>query len=491
MKKLIVLILTFVFCFNCEAQEKPYKILFRDIRGVSERSHEPLLRISPASQSGFDGVNPREVSNLVCPQNGSIPNEGGFSDAVWAWGQFVDHDIDLTHSSAENGTADILVLDPNDPLYPIIPFNRSNFVLVDGQREQINEITPFIDASNVYGSNVEISNFLRTFKNGEMKSANGLLPFNGQFLAGDVRANENLVLTSIHTLFVREHNRLAKLVSKNSPEASDEEIYQICRKIVAAEIQIITYNEFLPAVLGEFAPSLSDYRFDKRTDPAIATEFSTALFRVGHTMLSSEISLEDGSTLFLRDAFFNPFYLYQNPENVDLILAGLNNKPHQRIDPFIIDDVRNFLFGRPGMGGLDLASLNIQRGRDHNLPKYNIVRQSYGLSPVRDFSEITSDVNTQTALELAYGNVDEIDLWVGAISEDHVPGTQVGMLILTGLVDQFSRLRDGDPLFCVRDPDLKQPVVRKVINLGQVTFGTVIRNNTIVDVPNDVFLIER
>ena len=87
----------------------------------------------------------------------------------------------------------------------------------------------------------------------------------------------------------------------------------------------------------------------------------------------------------------------------------------------MVDDVRNFLFGQPGQGGLDLAALNIQRGRDHGLADYNATRVAYGLPAVRTFADITRDVNTQNALRAAYGNVNNIDLWVGGLAEDHVP----------------------------------------------------------------------
>ncbi len=106
--------------------------------------------------------------------------------------------------------------------------------------------------------------------------------------------------------------------------------------------------------------------------------------------------------------------------------------------------MRNFLFGPPGAGGFDLASLNIQRGRDHGLPDYNQARIDLGLAPVTSFADITSDLELQAALEATYGNVDDIDAWVGGLAEDHLPGASVGELVYTVLTDQFTRMRDGD-----------------------------------------------
>ena len=65
-------------------------------------------------------------------------------------------------------------------------------------------------------------------------------------VAGDVRANENIALTSMHTLFAREHNRIVASLART--RLSDEDKFQIARRIVGAEIEYITYNEFLPAM---------------------------------------------------------------------------------------------------------------------------------------------------------------------------------------------------------------------------------------------------
>jgi peroxidase len=110
-----------------------------------------------------------------------------------------------------------------------------------------------------------------------------------------------------------------------------------------------------------------------------------------------------------------------------------------------VDDVRNFLFGQPSSGGFDLATLNIQRGRDHGLLSYNETRKSLGLKPADSFADISSDNEVQTRLESAYsGNIDQVDLWVGGLAEDHVGDALVGEVFYAILKDQFERLRDGD-----------------------------------------------
>lgn len=469
-----------------------YKLKMKAVRDYSEGVHQPLLRKVPARFRDFAGTNPREVSNRLCTQVARLPNAAGTTDAVWAWGQFLDHDMSLTETSALNGLAIIRVRDLDNPLSPMIPFTRSNFVTIDGQREQINEITHFIDGSNVYGSDPEFAKQLKGSSGTLRMSDNQLMPVQStEFLAGDIRANENLILTSLHTLFVREHNRLAKAIAARSRNATDLEIYQLARKIVGAELQLITYQEFLPALLGESAPALKPDSSNKHVDPRIANEFSGALFRMGHSMLSSDLMVGRERGMLLRDAFMNPQQLVNDPGLIDLLLEGLAQQPHQEIDLLIVEDVRSFLFGRPGFGGMDLASLNIQRGRDHGLPDYNTARQAYGLSPVTGVSQMTSNLRVQQDLLDLFGSVDEIDLWIGGLAEDHAPGAQVGPLLQAALIDQFSRLRDGDRLFVTRDQSLRQPLVRAVIDLDDVTLGKIIRWNTNAEVPDDVFHLPR
>ena len=425
-----------------------------------------------STPTGDDRPSAREVSNAVVAQSTLTTNDRGLTDLVWLWGQFIDHDIDLTENAYPNEAFNIEVptgddyFDPNGTGTEMIGLNRSNYDpetgdSVDDPRQQINQITAFLDGSMIYGSDEERAAALRTFDGGKLKTSEGdLLPFNEEgfdnaggpsetlFLAGDVRANENVALTSMHTVWVREHNRLADEIAAANPDLSDEEIYQQARALVRAELQAITYNEFLPALLGKHA--LDDYEgYDSTVNPGISNLFSTAAYRLGHSMLPTELlrlnndgTVVDAGNLALQQAFFSPQVLLEG--GIDSLLLGAANQQAQEIDNMIIDDVRNFLFGEPGQGGFDLASLNIQRGRDHGLADYNQARIDLGLEPVTSFDQITSDPVFAAELEALYGDVNNIDAWVGGLAEDHVAGSSVGELMQTVLVDQFERLRDGD-----------------------------------------------
>jgi len=476
--------------------------------------------------------NARDVSNSLCAQSSPVYNNRLLSDWIVQWGQFLTHDMDHTGSDAANdalfagGTGDfsIAVSDPDDPIGPNpIPFNRSNYDPATGTtavlpapggtrpnwREQINSVTSFIDASNVYGSDISRASALRTFIGGKLvTTAGGLLPgYNTDgfenddplgggsslFLAGDVRANEQIGLTSTHALFVREHNRLAGVLGAQNPGLSDEQLYQAARKIVGAEMQIITYQEFLPALLGAAAPDAEDYNYNPALDPSVTNSFATAFFRYGHSMQSSEIQLvnnvgSSAGSVALRDAFFNPDILTDAPEKVDLTLKGLASQVAQENDVLMVDDIRNFLFGPPGAGGLDLAALDIQRGRDHGMLDYNAFRPAYGLARLNGIGQLTSDPELRAKLVALYGNINSIDSWVGGIAEDHAAGASVGAMVMASLVDQFTRLRDGDRLFYTGDADLQTAIFQAAIDLESVTLAEIIRLNTgITNLQDNVF----
>ncbi|MGB1249932.1 MAG: peroxidase family protein [Candidatus Promineifilaceae bacterium] len=421
-------------------------------------------------RGGFNSMlpSPRTISNIVVAQSEPIFNMRGVSDLFWQWGQFVDHDIDLTEAIEPHESFPITV-PADDPLFNppgFISLNRSIYDTNTGTtspREQINQITAFIDASQVYGSSIGRAKWKRevlpddTARANLRTSANNLLPYepegncpsnsnNPCFGAGDIRAAEQPGLSALHTLFMREHNRLVTMLRAEHPYWTEDELYETVRLLLGAELQQITYEEWLPLLLG--LDALDTYTiYDNRVNPNIANEFSTACFRFGHTMLSSTLLRldADGSSIGdvpLRDGFFNTSYILN--DGIDPILRGLMTQQAQALDTQLVDDVRNFLFGPPGAGGFDLAALNIQRGRDHGLASYNDVRAALGLGRINSFADITSDPTLQNKLLQAYNSVDEIDLWIGGLAENAVNGGLLGETCSAVLVDQFKRLRDGD-----------------------------------------------
>ncbi|NEO68084.1 peroxidase family protein [Moorena sp. SIO3H5] len=541
---------------------------FRTINGLNNNPNDPtlgeaetpLLRLlTPAYEDGFNAPritgptgnvlpNPRDISNTIVRQSKSVPNFLRASDWIWQWGQLIDHDFALNEGGADRPPEDFMPIPVNpidiatrkpDPLAEspgFIPFVRVPAAEGTGTglgnpRQQINELTSFLDGSQVYGSDQVRAEFLRTNDGtGKLKSQiiNGeeLLPFNTAelpngntnragalppeelFIAGDIRANEQIGLTAAHTLMVREHNRLAEELAEkidagdpvilekldHSGLEKGDFIYESARKVVGAQIQVITYNEFLPLFIGDSL--LDDYSgYDPTVDPSISQEFTNANFRVGHTLLSEELQRINNNgdsvgSISLGDAFFNPQEVIE--EGVDSLFLGLASQVAEEVDNQLVDGVRNFLAPN-ATGGFDLASLNIARGREVGLPGYNQARVELGLDPVTAFLTtdtelgITSDPEIAALFEQIYQSVDDVDFWIGGISEDSFNGGLVGELFNSFISDQFIRLRDGDRFFYLNDlehllaldPDLESTTLSGIIR----------RNSTITNIQDNAFIV--
>nr|WP_236621947.1 peroxidase family protein [Rhodopirellula maiorica] len=421
-----------------------------------------------AEPAGEDRRSAREISNAISAADiEGITSERDLTSFVFLWSQFLDHDIGLSlePENAEDAVAFDIEVPSNDFLFdPLgtgdvsIRLTRSEFAegtgtSIDNPAEQVNATTIWIDGSQIYGSNQEVADSLREFAAGRLLIRDdGLLRADdeGNLLAGDIRAAENIGLTSLYTLFVREHNRLADEISEADPELTDEEIYQQARAIVIAELQSITYNEYLPALLGEDV--LDPYEgYDASVDPSMSNEFSTAAFRFGYSTLNDTLGfygndgLDAEESIPLPEAFFNAPLLEET--GIDSVLKAEASTLSQETNLKVVDGLRNIFFEEPGSGGLDLVSLIIQRGRDHGLADLNSVREAIGLAPYESFAEITSDVELQDQLETLYSDVNDIDLWVGLLAEDHAEGSSLGETSTHIIADQFERLRDGDRLY--------------------------------------------
>ncbi len=415
-------------------------------------TQQPLIRLFP-KDSSRDPItnslpNPRAISNIVSAQIGNTKNYKNLSDMFWLWGQFEDHDIDISLSDATKPA--FIDIPAGDPRFSVaMAFNRS---LTNSAGEQLNDITPQIDGSNIYGSNKSVEISLRTGTGGLFKVDNNLLPSDptsGMFLSGDIRVNENVALSSMHTIWVREHNRIATQLFNDHPNWTDEKLFNAARKIVVAQMQVITYKEFLPLLVGENA--LNEYEgYDESVSPKIFNSFSTAAYRFGHTMLSSQLlRLEEDYSpiaaghLPLQDAFFNPQLIKDH--GIDSLLRGLSAQTAQKIDPLLVDDIRNFLFANVEGVGFDLATLNIQRGRDHLLPSYNAVRLELGFEAITSFDDEVFQEGQGAKLAAIYASPDDIDLWIGGLAEEAEGDSLIGPVFTAIIVKQFEHIRDGDP----------------------------------------------
>ncbi|XP_021355680.1 myeloperoxidase-like isoform X2 [Mizuhopecten yessoensis] len=415
--------------------------------------------------TGVNGVplpSARTVSTNVLRNASDIqtPNDPIRSVMAMAWGQFLDHDI--TETPMSHGRLDSNVgccvlpekkrntretqcfaikIEPNDhhfttdcmDLVRSLP-TREN-PCKPGVREQINAVTAFIDGSAVYGSEDKLAKRLRLKSGGAMRTVNAngskVLPENDDsacvlntpkkahcLLAGDIRVNENPFLGSLHTAFVLYHNKLAERFATTNSSLTDEEIYQMTRKIIGAIIQHVTFSAWLPDVIG--ADAMKKYQllstqtdpYKRGTNPSIQNEFSTATLRHGHSMVITELlRLNDrfevqNQSFPLENVFFKPDLLF---EQVPQLVRWISTFPCKKTDPFMVEAVQDRLFN-----GLDLAALNIQRGREHGLPSYTKYRKLCNLSIPKDFDDLEDHIDLlKKKLETAYDHVDDIDLFVG------------------------------------------------------------------------------
>nr|CAD7570072.1 unnamed protein product [Timema californicum] len=342
---------------------------------------------------------------------------------------------------------------------------------------QMNQVSGYLDGSNIYGSTRGGQREIREFTGGRLKVQNvrgkSLLPQNEDecvddtqtfacFKAGDSRVNEQVDLAVMHTLWMREHNRVATQLAILHPNWEDETLFQEARRIVVGEIQHITYNEFLPLILGrdymdrfDLTPKESGYSrlYDDTLNAGITNVFSTAAFRFGHTLVQGHIkafsrfgSVRD--SVMMHKSHFSPFALYKEGA-FDDYLRGLSTQTCQRFDRFFSSELTDHLFQGDLDFGLDLVALNIQRARDHGLPPYNDWREVCGLPRASSWDSLLDvmDPKSLDSLKSLYGSVDEVDLFVAAVAEKPLEGALLGQTFVCLVGDQFSRLRRGDRFF--------------------------------------------
>ncbi|XP_072134486.1 thyroid peroxidase [Mobula birostris] len=521
---------------------------------------------SEHTYKGFKLPLVREITNKILRTTDKTPmtEDHLYSHILIEWGQYIDHDFAFTPQStsqaAFQGGVDCQSTCQNlNPCFPIkipesdprsrinecITFYRSSptcGAAVQGadfetlsslnSRQQINAVTSFIDASTVYGSTPVQERKLKDYSSKEglllvnKKYKDGkreLLPFVDQkpspcaqepnatqneriecFLSGESRANEVLTLASMHTLWMREHNRLARNLHKINPHWTSETIYREARKISGALHQIITFRDYIPKILGSqaFDQFIGKYEgYDETVNPTLSNVFATAAFRFGHATISPRIQRLDENyeehptypSINLHKTFFSPWRIIKEG-GLDPLFRGLLAKPArlQTSSQMMIEELTEKLFALTNSVALDLASLNLQRGRDHGLPGYNDWREFCQLERLEtkaDLKKAISDSDFVEKIMDLYGHPDNIDIWLGGLAEDFLPAARIGPLFACLIGKQMKALREGDR-FWWENPGLFTPSQRN--ELYQHSLSRIICDNTeITEVPLDAFRIGR
>ncbi|XP_064483385.1 chorion peroxidase-like [Ornithodoros turicata] len=453
--------------------------------------------------SGRPLPNPRELSNAMGTVDGdAVPTSRRHTSMLAAFGQMLDHDIVLTpetrgrnmtsiqccpFGSAKNVPSCYPVhVKDNDPFYSQQKIDCLNFVRSSGcttctihPREQTSQQTAYVDASHVYGaSQTNMENVRDVDKPALllMRPENQLLPPSLTpttdgcsdlshnmfcFRAGDRRVNQQPAIASLQTVFSRQHNRIAEQLQRMNPHWNNEMIYQQTRRILGAQMQNIVYNEFLPVVLGPAYMQLyalflrhPTYRtqYNERVHPGIINEFATAAFRFGHSLVKDFKYITTGGNedvLDLKNYYFNVAEFYDKGK-VDDFLRGLSRQSGKPYGHVMVEDVKHYLYrNTSNFAGLDLASINIQRGRDHGLPGYGHYLSWCSGRRIERFEDVAPFMTIPNIEQLRkfYDSPHDVDLWVGGLYEKPVMDGTVGTTFACIIGLQFQNLRYGDRFF--------------------------------------------
>ncbi|EFN81202.1 Chorion peroxidase [Harpegnathos saltator] len=460
------------------------------------------------SVMGHDLPLSRVVSRTMHPDEGYHDHAG--TVMVIAWGQFMDHDYTLTGTPLDplnrndpeeccsrpphlkNPYCNEILIPEDDYFYRLFNVRCMDFVRAFpavrpgcrlGSRVPFNLLTGVLDGNTVYGITEVFARKLRTGYGGLLRmnpvfaeyGLKDLLPLKLDipdegctrpnrsmycFEAGEIRVNEQLVLTCMHTLMAREHNRLAKALALVNPHWDDEILFQEVRRIVIAEIQHITYNEFLPILLGKdvmekFGVLLEKEKYwdgyDESINPGVIDAFAAAAFRFGHSLLPTAVERWSKAHKFiaskrLSDLIRRPYDLYRAGV-FDEYFMGLMNQVAQAMDDSITQEVTNHLFKKVGAKfGMDLVSFNMQRGREFGIPSYMEFRKYCGLPGADSFEELFGSMPNETIRRYStiFGHPADVDLWSGGVSERPLPGSMLGPTFACLIATQFSHSRRGD-----------------------------------------------
>ncbi|HJL59537.1 MAG TPA: peroxidase family protein [Candidatus Thalassarchaeaceae archaeon] len=479
-----------------------------------------------STMANTDFSNPREISNTICTETEQINDTRGLSSINAFWGEFVRNDIQLTshqNSQHEGGMEESHILIPVDdeimnPTHATdakIKYIRTEFIAGTGTddnnpREYANEVSSWIDGSSIYGHSVASQDVLRTGEGGLMKVTDwqghdmipafdyeGFVPTwdgsrthaNLQFVLGDGRNLDHIGISSLHLLFLLEHNRLADAFQKRNPDWSDEQLFQKARKLVIAQIQVITYSEYLPS-LGIDLPTYSGY--DETVNPQISNEFFLLVATSVESqrtdgwlrLNASRAEISEGN-LDLNQGYWSSDYLLE--AGVEPLMRGAAYEIQRENDLHLAPSLRNLMSGAMWGGWMDDCAMDIQRGRDRGLTDYNSIRESLGLGLYDNWSNLTSDVELQEQLASVYADINHMDAVVGVLAEPRLPNSSFGESQYQLAFDQYSSLRDGDRHWYANDPEL----VSLISELNQTRLADIIlRNSEVESIQCNVFYAE-
>ncbi|XP_058066699.1 peroxidase-like [Anopheles bellator] len=487
------------------------------------------------SKTGYDLPSARLVSV-------SLFNEQSILDPLTTllnmqFGQVVAHDMGLRAGSSDTVPCCVngqVIANPGRRCFPI-PVSSTDPVLAAGgiqcldlvrtrstcdanpascsasnPAQQLNNATSFLDLSIVYGNSAQQNALLRAFVGGLMKvdNRNGTewppqdpqssrdcklqLSTDVCYLTGDERSNITPELTILQIAFLREHNRLARLLAPLHTLWNDERLFQEARRINIAQYQSIVYEEWLPWFLGPDqmqqkgllvrTPNyVNDY--NATVNPTTLNSHSNGAYRYFHSSIWGSLSLAQESraitgSLNINDQMFNPTVLERNDSYAQLT-RGMATQPSGRNDLSYDPQIRDYLFRYSNRFGTDLKALDIQRSRDHGIAGYNAFRQACGFNRSTAWTDFTQlGPRDYQMLSSLYRTVDDVDLTVAEFFERPTPGTQAGPTYLCILMEQFMRTRRGDRFFYQNGNTAGAFTLAQLREVRKATMARILCNNT-------------
>jgi len=300
-------------------------------------------------------------------------------------------------------------------------------------------------------------------------------------------------LGALQTVFLRHHNKLVDRLKSRHSSWGGEKLFQEARRINIAVLQKITYDEFLPALLGSSnantykLTSSSKFTYNSSIDGTLPNVFASAAYRFGHSMISDSIKI-NGHKHETGELYNRPKYLLDDMKG---LITAIMAEPAERVDRWYTQGATNKMFEKPNKPrtGFDIAARNIARGRDHGLPPYNDWRKYCNLPTLKSFNSMIP-LNRRN-FSNAYAFPDDIDLYTGGVSEINPDqGVAVGELYVCLLGKTFHDLKFGDRFWYQNTADSVTSFTQaQVDDINRITLAKVLCDTVpgMTNLPHSVF----
>jgi Ca2+-binding RTX toxin-like protein len=397
-----------------------------------------------------------------------IEGEKGVDGGMATWGELKAYTRDHLGIQLKDSDVGMVPLLRTDPYGNFIPGNRGFPQVImgigaDGIPNTADDIVVQGDPSANGGLGISLTGAIRTpmafladiahnavpknLADGDLEiglTNPGNLPnvydnelLDAHFIAGDGRVNENIGLTAVHHVFHAEHNRLLQHTKDVVLESDDiafinewldtpiaaipsdlstldwngERLFQAAKLGTEMQYQHLVFEEFARKIQPEINAFIVPDGYDATINPSIMAEFAHVVYRFGHSMLTESIDRFSGN--FTADptsliaGFLNPIEFNEDGATPDGIAAGdiirgMTRQQGNHIDEFVTSALRNNLLGLP----LDLATINLARGRDTGVPTLNAARRDFyeatnnnaALKPYASWTEFAENLKNEASI---------------------------------------------------------------------------------------------